>query len=146
MYFPQFLLGMIVASASVGISTYFKTGSPWVGFASAIISALLLQIGYFVLVVRQVNQMASSERMMADEDASGSEAKLPVRLMTLIAIAALTSFAMADKTHADDDDAYFDCVIGKAEAIMKTQTHRDAEAALERAYALCRDVGSSEQA
>jgi hypothetical protein len=69
-----------------------------------------------------------------------------VRLITLIAIAILANAVVTDMTRADDDDAYFDCVIGKAEAIMKKQTHKDAEAALEKAYALCQPIEFSQQA
>jgi hypothetical protein len=146
MYFPQFLIGMTATSASVAISAYFKTGSPWVALAWGATSAVLLQIGYFSLVVRLVYQPATSEGTAANHDASGSEVQMPVRLMALIAITVLATIAMTDMTRANDDDAYFDCVIGKAEAIMKKQTHKDAEAALERAYALCQPTESSQQA
>ena len=143
MYFPQFVIGMIATSVSVAISAYLKTGSLGVALAWAATSAVLLQIGYFALVARLVYQPATSEG--TSQDASRSEVRIPMRLMTLVAIAVLATIAMTDMTRADDD-AYFDCVIGKAEAIMKKQTHRDAEAALERAYALCQPVESSQEA
>lgn len=146
MYFPQFVIGMIATSASVAISAYLKTGSPWVALAWAATSAVLLQIGYFALVVRLVYQPAISEGVTANHDASGSEVRFPVHLMTLIAIAVLATIAMTDMARADADDTYFDCVIGKAEAIMKKQTHKDAEAALERAYSLCQPIESSQEA
>lgn len=146
MYFPQVLIGMTATSTSVAISAYLKTGSPWLALAWAVASAVLLQIGYFTLVVRQVYQPVTSEGTVASQDASGSEVRMPLRLLTLIAIAVFATIAMTDMTRADDDDAYFDCVIGKAEAIMKKQIHRNAEEALERAYALCQPVGSSQEA
>ncbi|OBQ57957.1 hypothetical protein [Mesorhizobium erdmanii] len=142
MYFPQFLIGMIATSASVAISAYLKTGSPWAALAWAVTSAILLQIGYVALVVGLVSQPATA----AGRDSGGSEVRMPVRLMTLIAIAVLATIAMTDMTRADDDDAYFDCVIGKAEAIMKKQAQRDAEVALAKAYALCQPMQSSQEA
>ncbi len=145
MYFPQFLIGMIATSASVAMSAYLKTGSPWAALAWAATSAVLLQIGYFALVVRLVYQPATSEGTAASQDASQSEVRLPARLIALIAIGVLSTISLKGTARADDD-AYFDCVIGKAEAIMKKQTHRDAEAALERAYALCQPVESSQEA
>ena len=146
MYFPQFLIGMTTTSASVAISAYFNTRSLWAALAWAVASAVLLQIGYFVLVVRLVYQPATSEGTTANHDASQSEVRLPVRLLTFIAVAILATAMMTEMTRADDDDAYFDCVIGKAEAIMKKQTHKDAEAALEKAYALCQPIESSQEA
>lgn len=146
MYFPQFLIGMTTTSVSAAISAYLKTGSLWAALAWAAASAILLQIGYFVLVVRLVYRPATSEGTTANHEANQSEVRLPVRLLTLIAVAILATAVMTEMTRADDDDAYFDCVIGKAEAIMKKQTHKDAEAALEKAYALCQQIESSEQA
>jgi Tfp pilus assembly protein PilF len=68
-------------------------------------------------------------------------ARLHIRLSTIVAVALVATVVMTAKARADDNDAYFDCVIGKAEAIMKTQARKDAEAALSKAYALCQDVG-----
>jgi hypothetical protein len=104
-----------------------------------------LQIGYFALVVRLVYKPARSEGTTASQAAGEPEVRQPVRLMALIAIGVLATISLKGTARADDD-AYFDCVIGKAEAIMKKQTHRDAEAALERAYALCQPVESSQEA
>ncbi|UDL87222.1 hypothetical protein LGH82_18665 [Mesorhizobium sp. PAMC28654] len=55
-------------------------------------------------------------------------------------IAALAMIAMASSSRADDDDAYFACVIGTAEAIMKDQAQKDAAAALDKAYAQCQPI------
>lgn len=146
MYFPQFLIGMTTTSASVAISAYLKTGSPGVALAWAAASAVLLQIGYFVLVVSLINQPATAEGTTANHEANQHDVRLPVRLLTLIAVAILATAVMTEMTRADDDDAYFDCVIGNAEAIMKKQTHKDAEAALKKAYALCQPIESSQEA
>lgn len=146
MHFRQFLVGMIAISASVAIVAYFRTGSPWAALASAAASAVLLQAGYFLLIVREVYRPAIPERTEADHDTRQSGARLPARLLTLAAVAILATAALTRTTLADDDDAYFDCVIGKAEAIMKSQTHRDAEAALDKAYALCQPMESTQEA
>ncbi|TGQ92708.1 hypothetical protein EN851_14280 [Mesorhizobium sp. M8A.F.Ca.ET.208.01.1.1] len=146
MHFRQFLIGMTATSASVALAAYFRTGSPWVGLAWAAASAILLQAGYFMLIVREVYRPAISERTAANKDAHQPEVRVPAHLLTLVAIAVLASAAMTQTTLADDDDTYFDCVIGKAEAIMKRQTHRDAEAALGKAYALCQPMEPSQEA
>ena len=58
----------------------------------------------------------------------------------------LATFAMTGMTFADDDDDYFDCVLDKAQAIMKTQKHKDAAAALHKAYRICQPLESSKEA
>ncbi|RWF40990.1 MAG: hypothetical protein EOS46_28765 [Mesorhizobium sp.] len=146
MHFRQFLIGMTATSASVALAACFRTGSPWVALAWAAASAILLQTGYFMLIVREICRPAVPERTAANQDARQPEVRLPVRLLTLVAITMLASAAMTQTTLADDDDTYFDCVIGKAEAIMKRQTHRDAEAALVKAYALCQPMEPSQEA
>lgn len=52
MYFPQFLVGMLATSGFVGAWAYAATGSIWKAVAWGIIAAVLLQIGYFALVLR----------------------------------------------------------------------------------------------
>jgi hypothetical protein len=146
MYLPQFLVGMIATSGSLAIWAYCATGSAWVALAWTAMSAALLQVGYFLLLARLIYLPGTSEGTKADHDASRSELRVPVRLMALIAIAVIATVVMTEITRADDDDAYFDCVIGKAEAIMKKQTQKDAEAALEKAYALCQPIASSQEA
>lgn len=54
MYFPQFLVGMFTTSAALGAWAYEVTGSIWKAVAWAIIAAVLLQVGYFALVLRLV--------------------------------------------------------------------------------------------
>jgi hypothetical protein len=51
MYFPQFLLGMFATSAVVAISAYMTTGSMWQALAWSILTLIVLQLGYFGLVV-----------------------------------------------------------------------------------------------
>ncbi|UVK57323.1 hypothetical protein DBIPINDM_008497 (plasmid) [Mesorhizobium sp. AR02] len=108
--------------------------------------AALLLTGYFALLALLINLPDTSERAKADQDAIGMEVRLPVRLLWFVAIAILATVAMIDTTRADDDDAYFDCVIDKAQAIMKTQMHKDAAAALRKAYRLCQPLEPSKEA
>ncbi|WP_214475244.1 exopolysaccharide production repressor protein [Mesorhizobium sp. dw_380] len=58
MYFGQFLVGMSATSAVVAVWTYLATGSFWAAFAWTVVSLLVLQVGYFVLVVRLIYRRA----------------------------------------------------------------------------------------
>lgn len=75
---------------------------------------------------------------------SGSSAIL--RPMSLIAIALLATLATSQMTRADDDDDYLDCVLDKAQAIMQTQTRKDAAAALKKAYRVCQPLERPKEA
>lgn len=55
MYLPQFVTGMFITSAVVGAWTYVAKGSIWKAVAWGIIVAVLLQVGYFALVLRLVS-------------------------------------------------------------------------------------------
>jgi exopolysaccharide production repressor protein len=59
MYFPQFLIGMSATSAVVAIWTYMATGSLWNALAWTILTLIVLQVGYFVLVVRLIYKRAA---------------------------------------------------------------------------------------
>ena len=63
-----------------------------------------------------------------------------MRSLKSLAIAALAMISMASSSRANDDDAYFACVIGTAEAIMKNQAQKDAAAALDKAYGQCQPM------
>ncbi|AZO01579.1 hypothetical protein EJ066_27810 [Mesorhizobium sp. M9A.F.Ca.ET.002.03.1.2] len=54
MNFPQFLVGMTTASSIVALSTFLTTGSIWTALAWTLLSLIVLQIGYFVLVIRLI--------------------------------------------------------------------------------------------
>ena len=54
MYFPQFLVAMLTTSGFAGAWAYAATGSIWKAVAWGIIAAVLLQVGYFALVLRLV--------------------------------------------------------------------------------------------
>jgi hypothetical protein len=146
MRLPQFLLGMLVVSASVAAWAYLTTGSVWVALAWTAINATLLQVGYFALLVRLIHLSSPGEPKEMAVHAHPRRVASILRLLTLGAVALAATVAMTAKSRADDDDAYFACVIGKAEAIMKNQARKDAETALAKAYALCQAVGTIQQA
>ncbi|WFP66081.1 MULTISPECIES: hypothetical protein [unclassified Mesorhizobium] len=54
MYFPQFLIGMFATSLIVAIWAELETGSIWKALGWAILALIILQIGYFGLVVRLI--------------------------------------------------------------------------------------------
>ncbi|TIO10872.1 MAG: hypothetical protein E5X89_09410 [Mesorhizobium sp.] len=54
MNFPQFLVGMATASSIVALSTFLTTGSIWKALAWTIVTLIVLQVGYFVFVVRLI--------------------------------------------------------------------------------------------
>ncbi|TIS71356.1 MAG: hypothetical protein E5X00_24220, partial [Mesorhizobium sp.] len=54
MYFPQFLVGMLITSTVVGTWAYEATGSVWMSIAWSLLAALLLQVGYLAIVFRLV--------------------------------------------------------------------------------------------
>ena len=62
MYFPQFLVGMLTTSVGVGAWAYTATGSIWKAIVWGIIAAVLMQVGYFALVVRLVYGRRDTER------------------------------------------------------------------------------------
>lgn len=143
MDFPRFLVGMAAVSATVAAWAYVATGSVWIALAWTALSATVIQLGYFALLVRRVYPSVTSSGTEGVARASHPVARLHIRLSTIVAVALVATVVMTAMARADDNDAYFDCVIGKAEAIMKTQARKDAEAALSKAYALCQGVGST---
>ncbi|TIM62392.1 MAG: hypothetical protein E5Y52_24415, partial [Mesorhizobium sp.] len=61
MYFPQFLVGMLITSSVVGTWAYEVTGSVWMSIAWSLLAALLLQVGYLAIVFRLVYGRRHSE-------------------------------------------------------------------------------------
>ena len=58
MYFPQFLVGMLVTSFVAAIWTGVETGSGWVALGWAVLTLVVLQVGYVVLIIRlMLNQI-----------------------------------------------------------------------------------------
>jgi hypothetical protein len=51
MYFPQFLAGMIAILIAVAARVFAATGSVWLAGGWTVATALLLQVGYFGLII-----------------------------------------------------------------------------------------------
>ncbi|MFD2053786.1 exopolysaccharide production repressor protein [Mesorhizobium calcicola] len=77
MYFPQFLVGMFTTSGIVAVWAYMATGSIWKALAWTIIAAIVLQVGYFVLVVRLIYQRRTDEKTEANQDATQQQPVMP---------------------------------------------------------------------
>ncbi|TIM10919.1 MAG: hypothetical protein E5Y67_25690 [Mesorhizobium sp.] len=54
MSFPQFLVGMTAASFVVALSTFLVTGSIWKALGWTVLTLIVLQLGYFLSVVRLI--------------------------------------------------------------------------------------------
>jgi len=59
MYFPQFLVGMSATTVVVAIWAYIEAGSIWTALGWAILALVILQVGYFGLVVRLIFRRSS---------------------------------------------------------------------------------------
>jgi len=59
MYFPQFLVGMLATSLIVAIWAGLATGSAGTALGWAVLAMIVLQAGYFALVVCLVYSRAS---------------------------------------------------------------------------------------
>ena len=69
MYFGQFLVGMSVTTVIVAGWTYMATGSFWEALAWTIAVLVVLQAGYFVLVVRLIFKRAHEATSRDEVDA-----------------------------------------------------------------------------
>ncbi|TJV41695.1 MAG: hypothetical protein E5Y02_17400 [Mesorhizobium sp.] len=58
MYFGHFLVGMSVTTVFIAVWTYLATGSFWEALAWTVVTLLVLQVGYFMLVVRLIYKRA----------------------------------------------------------------------------------------
>ncbi|AZO28429.1 MULTISPECIES: exopolysaccharide production repressor protein [unclassified Mesorhizobium] len=54
MYFPRYLVGMFATTIVVGTWIYVESGSFWTAIIWSAITLIILQVGYFTLVVRSV--------------------------------------------------------------------------------------------
>ena len=68
MYFGQFLVGMSATSVVVAVWTYMATGSFWEALAWTIAVLVVLQVGYFVLVVRLIFNRANRAHEATSRD------------------------------------------------------------------------------
>ncbi|MGX9148373.1 exopolysaccharide production repressor protein [Mesorhizobium sp. 128a] len=67
MYFPQFVVGMAMTLVVVTTWAYLASGSVWKAVVWGICTAVLLQVGYFILVARliyarRVNEQGAETR------------------------------------------------------------------------------------
>ena len=69
MYFGQFLVGMSATAVIVAVWTYMATGSFWEAFAWTIVTLLVVQVGYFVLVMRLIYRRARKAADQGEVDA-----------------------------------------------------------------------------
>ncbi|TPJ34267.1 exopolysaccharide production repressor protein [Mesorhizobium sp. B2-6-5] len=77
MYFPQFLVGMFTTSGIVAVWGYMATGSIRKALVGTIIAAIVLQVGYFVLVARLIYQSLTDEKTEAKKDAARQQPVIP---------------------------------------------------------------------
>ncbi|KRB32649.1 hypothetical protein EB815_25010 [Mesorhizobium loti] len=56
MYFPQFLVGMLATTIGISIWVYFESGSIWASLGWAVLTLVVLQVGYVCLVIRLVSR------------------------------------------------------------------------------------------
>jgi len=79
MYFPQFLVGATAALAVIFGWIYSVTGSFWVSLAWTVISAVVLQVGYFacllVMIFRRVDEATDADRAVQKKPDGASPAK-----------------------------------------------------------------------
>ena len=62
MYFPQFLIAMVTTSGALAAWTYGETGSVWSAVGWAMLALVLLQVGYFLLVLGLIYGSRKSDR------------------------------------------------------------------------------------
>ncbi|MBZ9906018.1 MULTISPECIES: hypothetical protein [unclassified Mesorhizobium] len=66
MYFGSFLVGMSATTIVVAVWTYIATGSFWVALGWTVVVLVVLQVGYFVLVVGLIYRRAQDVAMSPD--------------------------------------------------------------------------------
>ncbi|WP_245273452.1 hypothetical protein [Mesorhizobium sp. WSM3224] len=76
MYFPQFLVGMVATLLVILGWTFASTGSIWQALGWTVLAAVVLQAGYFALVL----WLLHGETRVTDEAKSGDGAASPAKL------------------------------------------------------------------
>ncbi|TPJ73473.1 hypothetical protein FJ434_29375 [Mesorhizobium sp. B2-5-13] len=66
MYFGPFLVGMSATTILVAVWTYIATGSFWEALAGTAVVLVVLQVGYFVLVLGLIYRRAQDTAMGQD--------------------------------------------------------------------------------
>jgi len=56
MYFPQFLVGMLATTIGISIWVYLESGSIWASLGWAVLTLVVLQVGYVCLVIRLISR------------------------------------------------------------------------------------------
>ena len=82
MRLPRFVLGMLAALLAFALVTYILTGSLWATVLQTVVCAVLIQAGYFAVVVylafhgerKRKDQPSCSRDDVASEDADGEPA------------------------------------------------------------------------
>lgn len=69
MYFGQFLVGMSATTIIVAVWTYMATGSFWKALGWTIAVLVVLQVGYFALVMRLIYRRARKAASQGEVDA-----------------------------------------------------------------------------
>jgi flagellar biosynthesis/type III secretory pathway M-ring protein FliF/YscJ len=75
MYFPQFLVGTFTTSGGMALWTYMATGSTWTALGWTVATLIVLQVGYFVLVLR----LACKREAQRPEAEADQESANPIR-------------------------------------------------------------------
>lgn len=76
MYFPQFLVGMVVTLLVILGWMFASTGSVWAALGWTVLAAVILQVGYFAAVLWLVQREGATDEAKSSEGAA-SPAKLP---------------------------------------------------------------------
>jgi exopolysaccharide production repressor protein len=88
MSLPLFLRGLILVLLAFAVVTYLITGSVWTTFVDTVICAVLVQVGYFAVVLfmvwraprpaeRGVGKHEATQAAPAEEQAAAKVARVP---------------------------------------------------------------------
>jgi hypothetical protein len=78
MYFPQFLVGMAATLLVILGWTFASTGSIWAALGWTVLAAVVLQAGYFAVVLWLVHGGTRATDEAKPSEGAASPAKLPV--------------------------------------------------------------------
>ena len=84
MYFPQFLVGMSATTIGVAIWAYLETGSIWATLGWSALTLVVLQAGYFGLVMRLIFRRSSEPKDARPATDSTSMVDMVLEDMNLI--------------------------------------------------------------
>ncbi|WP_214470335.1 hypothetical protein [Mesorhizobium sp. dw_380] len=77
MYFPQFLVGMLGTSFIMAIWAGVETGSIWLALARAVLTLIVLQVGYFLLTLGHFYKRSTKSTEVKPEPVNPAQ---PLRL------------------------------------------------------------------